>query len=312
MSTIRDQLRQTLISDVAPHFAPEVPIEQQRQVLDGIGAEAQLPEGITVERRPLAGLHTEWISAPGCSTDRVILHLHGGGYVMGSCDSHRALTSGVAVACGMQAALPEYRLAPEHPFPAALEDAVAAYSALLEDGFTPDRIVLLGDSAGGGLTLATMCALRDAGTPLPAAAVLLSPWTDMTFSGESLRTRADVDPWLTPELLDPMRQRFAGSVDPRDPRISPLFADLHGLPPMLVHVGDQEILLSDSTRLVERAKEANVAVELEVWPEVWHVFQLFAPVLPDANEALSKIGVFVRSWMGATGVSGGKLEKAAI
>jgi epsilon-lactone hydrolase len=301
MTTIRDQLRQTLITDVAPHFAPGVPIEQQRQVLDGMGAQAQLPEAVTVERRPLAGLHTEWFSPPGCSTDRVLLHLHGGGYVMGSCTSHRALTSQLAVACGMQAALPEYRLAPEHPFPAALDDAVGAYVALLDGGIAPDRIVLLGDSAGGGLTLTTLCALRDAGTPLPAAAVLLSPWTDMTFSGESLRTRAEVDPWLTPELLDPMRQHFARAFDPKDPKISPLFADLRGLPPMLVHAGDHEILLSDSTRLVERAKEAGVTVELEVWPELWHVFHLFAPVLPDANDALSKIGAFVRHRLESTG-----------
>jgi epsilon-lactone hydrolase len=294
---IRHQLRQQLITEVAPHFAPDVPIAQQRQVLDGMGAAAPMPEGVVIERRQLAGLNTEWFAGPGCAPHRVLLHLHGGGYVMGSCDSHRPLTARLAVACGMQAALPEYRLAPEHPFPAALEDAVAAYQALLDTGFEPGRIVLAGDSAGGGLCLSTLCALRDAGMPLPAAAVLLSPWTDMTFGGESIRTRAEADPWLCPELLEPMLQRFAPNVDRQDPRISPLFAELGGLPPMLVQVGDQEILLSDSTRLAERARAAGVEVELEVFPEVWHVFQLFAPVLPDADEALSKIGDFVRSRM---------------
>lgn len=297
-SSIRDQLRRTLAEQIAPAFRAGVPLEQQRQVLDSMGAAAQLPEGVVIDRRDLGGMDAEWLSGPWCDRDHVLLHLHGGGYVMGSCASHRALTCQVARACGMKAVLPEYRLAPEHPFPAALEDAVAAYRALLAAGVDPGAIVLLGDSAGGGLALATLVALRDSGAPLPAAAVLLSPFTDLTFTGESIQTRAAADPWLAPPLLEPVSRLYIGDLDRSDPRVSPLFADLRGLPPMLIHVGDQEILLSDSTRLAERAGAAGVQAELDVFPEVWHVFHLFAPALPDANAALEKIGAFVRGALG--------------
>lgn len=300
---VRDQLRLSLV-EIAPAFAPEVPLEKQREVLDGMGAAAQPAEGLDVARRPLAGLPAEWLTTPGCSPRHALLHLHGGGYVMGSCASHRALTSRIASACGVRAVLPEYRLAPEHPFPAALEDGVAAYRALLEEGLAPSDIVVVGDSAGGGLALTTLVAARDAGLPLPAGAVLISPFTDLTGSGESLKTRAGLDPWLSPRLLDPVIARYVGDLDRSDPRVSPLFADLGGLPPMLVQVGDHEILLSDSTRLAERARAAGVEVDLEVWPDVWHVWHLFAPALPEANEALAKIGAFVRSRLGLAGPNG--------
>ncbi len=301
-ASVRDQLRLSLV-EIAPAFAPEVPLERQREVLDGMGAAARPAEGLEVGRRPLAGLPTEWLTTPGCSTRHALLHLHGGGYVMGSCASHRALTSRIASACGVRAVLPEYRLAPEHPFPAALEDGLAAYRALLEE-VAPEDIVVVGDSAGGGLVLTTLLAARDAGLPLPAGAVLISPFTDLTGSGESLRTRAGIDPWLSPRLLDPVIARYVGDLDRSDPRVSPLFADLAGLPPMLVQVGDHEILLSDSTRLAERARAAGVEVELEVWADVWHVWHLFAPMLPEANEALARVGAFVRSRLRLAGPYG--------
>lgn len=297
MSTIRDQLRQILITEVAPSFRSDTPLEQLRQFLDGMGAAAELPANLTVECRPLAGLNTEWLSGSGASTDHALLHFHGGGYVMGSCASHRALTGRAGMACGVQAVLPEYRLAPEHPYPAAVEDAVAAYRELLEH-FDANKVVMLGDSAGGGLVLSTLLALRDAGAPMPAAAVLISPYTDLSGSGESIQTRAEADPWLQPSMLEPFANMYRGGLDVRDPRISPLFADLSGLPPMLIHVGDHEILLSDSTRLAERAGAAGVEVELEVWPELWHVWHLFAPMLPEANEAFEKIGAYVRGQLG--------------
>lgn len=298
-AAIRDELRKMLSEQIAPAFSPAVPLEQQRQALERIGAGAALPEGLQIERRELAGIATEWLAGPGCSTSHALLHLHGGGYVMGSCVTHRALAGRAGIACGMQAVLPEYRLAPEHPFPAALDDAVAAYRGLLALGFAPGNIVLLGDSAGGGLTLATLFALRDAGAPLPAAAVLLSPWTDMTMSGESLRTRAAVDPWLKPEMLEPFGKLYMGDHDRKKPLISPLFGDFRGLPPLLVQVGDQEILLSDSTRLAECAKGAGVEVKLEIWDELWHVWHLFAPVLPEANAAFDGMGAFVRGKLGS-------------
>lgn len=297
-SAIRDQLRKTLVQQIAPAFRVEVPLAQQRQVLDGMGAAAELPPDLVVRKGELAGFPSEWLVNASARTDYTLLHLHGGGYVMGSLSSHRGLVSRIALACGIQAVLPEYRLAPEHPFPAALEDALAIYHALLASGVAASRIVLGGDSAGGGLALSTLLALRDAGAPLPAAAVLLSPYTDQTFSGESITTRAGIDPWLDPSLLEPFCRLYAGDHDRSDPRISPLLGDLRGLPPLLIHVGDQEILLSDSTRLAERAQAAGVAVELEVWPELWHVFHLFAPVLPEASAALEKIGAFVRGKLG--------------
>lgn len=293
-TTIRDGFRKTLIEQIAPAFSAGVPLEQQRQMLDGMGDAALLPDGLQVERRALAGLTTEWLVGPACSTEHALLHLHGGGYVLGSCASHRALAGRAGIACGIQAVLPEYRLAPEHPFPAALDDAVAAYRGLLDLGFAPGKIVLLGDSAGGGLALASLMALRDAGAPLPAAAVLLSPWADLTAGGESMRTRAGVDPWIRPELFEPLARQYAGDRDLKDPLVSPVFGDLRGLPPMLVQVGDQEVLLSDSTRLEERAKAAGVEITLEVWDELWHVWHLFAPALPDANAAFDRIGAFVR------------------
>lgn len=295
---IRDQLRTIVVEQVAPHFQAGVPLAQQRQVLDGMGTQAQLPEGTAIERGELAGITAEWIAAPGASKEHVVLHLHGGGYVMGSCASHRSLTAWLSAAAGVQAVLPEYRLAPEHPFPAALDDAVAAYRGLLTRGFSPDRIAIMGDSAGGGLALATLLALRDAGVPRPAAGVVLSPWADMTASGESVKTRAATDPWLNPELLLPFAKLYCGELDPTDPRVSPVFGDYTGLPPLLVQVGDQEILLSDSTRVAERAKAAGTEVVLEVEPEVWHVFQLFAPALPEANEALARAGKFLRATLG--------------
>lgn len=295
---IRDQLRTILVEQLAPHFTAGVPLAQQRQVLEGMGGQAQLPEGLAIERSELAGITAEWIAAPGASKEHVVLHVHGGGYVMGSCTSHRSLSAWVSAAAGVQVVLPEYRLAPEHPFPAALDDTIAAYRGLLARGFAPERIAILGDSAGGGLALGTLLALRDAKVPLPAAGVLFSPWADMTASGESVTTRAAIDPWLRAELLLPFAKLYCGELDPTDPRVSPVFGDFTGLPPLLVQVGDHEILLADSTRLVERAKAAGVELVLEVEPEVWHVFQLFAPALPEANEALARVGKFVRAKLG--------------
>jgi monoterpene epsilon-lactone hydrolase len=295
---LRDQFRKILVEQVAPGFRPEVPLVQQRLALEAVGAQAQLPEGTTVERSELGGITTEWIVAPGASKRHAVLHLHGGGYVMGSCGSHRGFSGWVSASVGVQVVLPEYRVAPEHPYPAALDDAVAAYRGLLARGFSPGELAILGDSAGGGLALATLQALRDAKVPLPAAGVLLSPWLDLSGSGETMTTRAGIDPWLDPTLLVPFGKLYRGELEATDPRVSPLFGEVGGLPPLLVQVGDHEILLSDSTRLAERAKEAGTELVLEVAPELWHVYQLFAPMLPDANEALARVGAFVRGRLG--------------
>lgn len=293
-SPIRDQFRAIVSEQVAPAFGAAIPFREQRATLDAIGADAVLPEGTYIEPTTLAGRPAEWITAPGSSRDRVLLHLHGGGYVLGSCTSHHALSAWLGVSARMRVVIPEYRLAPEHPCPAALDDAVAAYRALLDQGIEPSRIGVVGDSAGGGLALAALQALRDTKVPMPGALVLISPWVDMTFGGESYRTRADLDPWLARPLLEGFSAAYRGEVRPEDPRVSPLFGSFEGLPPVLVQVGDQEILLSDATRLAERTEAAGVDTTLEVAAELWHVWHLFAPALPDAVEALERVGEFLR------------------
>ncbi len=239
------------------------------------------------------GVKAEWIVPPGAADDRVVLYLHGGGYVMGSINTHRAMIARIARASQARALALDYRMAPEAPFPAAVEDSTAAYRWLLAQGYKPNKIVISGDSAGGGLALATLLALRDAGTPLPAAAAPISPWTDMEGTGASVKTRADKDPMVGSANLLPMAQMYVGNQDPKNPLASPLHGDYHGLPPLLIQVGDAEVLLDDSTRVSERAKAAGVKVDLEVWDEMMHVWHVFAKILPEGQQAIDKIGKFV-------------------
>ena len=270
------------------------PVAEQRRVFENSARMIKPPRQIRAHPVIAAGVLGEWIEPPDSRSAPVILYLHGGGYMMGSPDTHRAMAARIAAASRARALVLDYRLAPEHPFPAALEDAVAAYRWLLEHGTPPERIILAGDSAGGGLALAALLALRDAGDPMPAAAVLISPLTDMEGTGESVRTRAKADPMLTCDDRVVFRHYLAAGNDPRSPFISPLYGNLAGLPPLLIHVGDDEILLSDSTRLAERACSAGTDVTLEVWPRMWHVWHFFAPYLPEANRAIRRIGDFVR------------------
>lgn len=264
----------------------------------GFENEAQLlpvADDVTCEPARIGGVPAEWISAPGASDDRILFYLHGGGYNMGSLNTHRELVSRLARAAQARALSIDYRLAPEHPHPAAIEDSVAAYRALLAEGIDSARIAIGGDSAGGGLTLATLVALRDAGDALPAAAVCLSPWTDLACAGESMINKADVDPIIvTVDAIKLMAKRYAGGADLREPLISPLYADLGGLPPMLIHVGTSERLLDDSTRLADRAREAGVDVALEAWDDMIHVWHFFAAMLPEGRQAIEDIGEFVR------------------
>jgi monoterpene epsilon-lactone hydrolase len=243
------------------------------------------------------GVHTEWIVPPGAAAERVLLYLHGGGYVLCSVSTHRDLISRIARATGVRALGVDYRLAPEHPFPAAVEDATTAYRWLVSHGTAPGRIAIAGDSAGGGLTLATLVTLRDAGDPLPAAAVCLSPWVDLEGTGPSFTTKVAVDPFVRKEMVEFLAQQYLGGRDPRTPLASPLYADLHGLPPLLIQVGTAEILLDDATRLADHAKAAGVEVSLEVWDDMIHVWQLFAPLLPEGQQAIERIGAFIRGHM---------------
>ena len=216
---------------------------------------------------------------------------------MGSCNTHRAMVAHIARACGMRGLLLDYRLAPEHPYPAAVDDSISAYHWLLCNGIEARNIIIAGDSAGGGLALASLVSLRDGGYPLPAAAVCLTPWTDLAGTGESLKTRAKVDPRLTLQELS-LGGHYVGNNDPRHPLISPLYAHLHGLPPLLIQAGNDDMLLSDSTRLADQAKNAGVDVTLDVWDRMWHVFHLHVPRLPEARRAIDAIGTFVRQHLG--------------
>lgn len=288
---VRDALRRMLADEIAPHFAT-VDVPAQRAVLDAMGAQAEMPAGVTVEPTMAAGRPAEWLR-PTHRARRVVLYVHGGGFVMGSCQSHRALAANVGVACRAAVLLPEYRLAPEHPFPAGLDDLVDAWRGLLSDGWDATDVIIAGDSAGGGLAASLVLAAAARGLPRPGALVLLSPFADLTLSGASLVTRAARDPWLRADVMAPIRDLYLAGADPAHPWASPVFADLSVLPPTLIQVGDDEILLSDAERLAARAAAAGVAVQLEVAPALWHVWQFFAPALPDAVDALGRIGAFV-------------------
>ena len=244
------------------------------------------------------GVKAEWISAPGAIPGRVVLYLHGGGYVVGSIKTHRDLMGRVARAAKARVLGLDYRLAPEHPFPAAVDDSVAAYRWMLQQDLSPSRIAVAGDSAGGGLVVATLVAIRDAKLPMPATGVCLSPWVDLEGIGESMKTRAHADPVVQREGLTQMAAAYLGGKDARTPLAAPLYADLKGLPPLLIQVGDAETLLDDSNRLAQRARAAGVQVKLEVWPEMIHVFQLFAGFLPEGQQAVDGIGQYLGQQLG--------------
>jgi epsilon-lactone hydrolase len=253
------------------------------------------PPEVKVERVSAPVAPAEWLRPPGAAPGRVVLYLHGGGYVIGSPRSHRHLAAAIAAAGQASALLLDYRLAPEHPYPAAVDDATAAYRWLLDQDIAPGRVVIAGDSAGGGLTVATLLALRDAGLPLPAGGACISPWVDLTFSGASYRTRAAADPIVTRPGIDEMARAYLGATPARTPLASPLFADLRGLPPLLIHVGSDEVLLDDAVQLADRAKAAGVDATLEVWDRMIHVWHWFLPMLDEAQSAVDGIGRFIRA-----------------
>lgn len=253
------------------------------------------PPEVKVERVSAPVAPAEWLRPPGAVAGRVVLYLHGGGYVIGSPRSHRHLAAAIAAAGQASALLLDYRLAPEHPYPAAVDDATAAYRWLVDQGIAPGHIVIGGDSAGGGLTVATLLALRDARLPLPAGGVCISPWVDLTCSGGSYRTKAAVDPIVTRTGVEEMARAYLGGSAARTPLASPLFADLRGLPPLLVHVGSDEVLLDDAVQLADRARSAGVDATLEVWDRMIHVWHWFLPMLDEAQAAVDGIGRFTRA-----------------
>ncbi len=279
--------------------AADATLEQGRAAFENATQIFKVPADVTRTKVDADGVPAEWISAPNSTGAATIFYLHGGGYVIGSVNTHAELVSRLSRVSGARALSVDYRLAPENPFPAGLHDALTAYRWMLNQGVDPQTVVIGGDSAGGGLTLATLLALRDAGDRLPAAAILLSPWTDLTGGGESRVTRRDADPMINPDLEALGAAAYAGTNELTNPLISPLLADLSGLPPMLVQVGDAEVLLNDSTRLVEKAKACGVDATIEVWDEMIHVFQFFGAMLPEAGQATEKLGAFIRERVAA-------------
>jgi epsilon-lactone hydrolase len=241
------------------------------------------------------GVKAEWITAKNAAPDRVVMYLHGGGYVMGSIETHRELVARLSIAAQARGLVLDYRLAPENPFPAAVDDSITAYRWLLAQGYKPERIVIAGDSAGGGLAVSTLVALRDLGAPMPAAGVCISPWVDFEAEGESMTSRAAQDPLVTREMILNLAKMYMGEKGSlREPLAAPINAYLNDLPPLFIQVGNSETLLDDSTRLADKAKEAGVEATLQIWDEMPHVWHLAAPNLPEGQEAIDKIGEFVR------------------
>ncbi len=263
-------------------------------------AEGHLIGGdVSYQRVEAGGVSAEWLSGPRVRDDYAMLYLHGGCYGSGSVETHRELMTRLSIAAGMRVLGLNYRLAPAHPFPAAVEDASAAYRWLIGTGIEPARIALAGDSAGAGLALATTVAIRDEGLALPGALVCISPWVDLAVTGASMETKAVEDPVVSREMLLGWAKLYLGERDPRTPLASPLYADLQGLPPLLIQVGSAEVLLDDSTRLADRASAAGISTTLEVWPDMIHVWQSFAAILPEGRQAIERIGEFVRTHLGA-------------
>ena len=268
-------------------------VATMRAGMDAATADFAPPAEVRFEPVLAGGVRAEWTTAPGAREDRALVYLHGGAYCLGGIATHRGLAARLSRLARLRVLNVDYRLAPEHPYPTAVDDAVAAVRFAYACGLAPSRVAVGGDSAGGGLAVATLVALRDAGEPLPAAGVCISPWTDLSGSGASMRSRAALDPLVEAETLSLMAAHYLAGRDPRTPLASPLFADLAGLPPLLVHVGGAEILLDDATRLAERARDVGVEVELEVWDEMIHVWHAFADLLPEGEQAVQGIAEFL-------------------
>ncbi len=292
---ISEQARQYIAMRWAKRDEPRLPREERRAAWTEEAAAVGVPTGTRIEELLLGGIASERVTHPQMDAGAgTFLLLHGGGYVSGNCITHRRMAANLSGVTGLEVFVPDYRLAPEHPFPAAVDDALLAYEALLARDVDPARLVVGGDSAGGGLSAALLLGLKERGLPMPRCTVLMSPWTDILARGRSYVDKRDVDPAIDPDDLREAGRDYTGQNDPDHPQISPIGADLSGLPPMLVQVGGDETMLDDSTGFAEKAAEAGVDVTLEVWPELWHVWQGEAPEVPEAVDALNVIGTYVR------------------
>lgn len=274
----------------------ELPLAERRVVMDKNTEVFPSPASVRIEPANLGGLKAEWMIPDGLSpsSSPVLLYFHGGGYIIGSPLSHRHVTGRLALASNACVLSVDYALAPERPFPAAVTDGVKAYRWLLDRGHAAGAIAVGGDSAGGGLAAATLIAARDQGLPMPAGGILISPWTDLTCDTETYASRAAVDPMITPEGIKVMANMYLAGADARDPLASPNFAGLAGLPPLLIHVGDNEVLLDDARNLAKRAGDAGVDVRIEVWDHMFHVWHAFYQMLDEGERAIEGLGKFLR------------------
>ena len=277
---------------------PPPTIEQQRDSMAMVAMSATVPDGVTVSEAYAGGCRAYWHDPEGAAKDRVIMYVHGGAYAIGSPKTHERLVGHLAKVTGCRALNVDYSLAPEHPHPAAVQDSTAAYRWLLSQGYKPEHIAISGDSAGGGLTLATLLSIKENGLPQPAAAVPLSPWTDMEVTGESFETNAANDVMIQRDGTQNAVAMFLGEADPRDPLASPLHGDYRGIAPIYIQVGGDETLLDDSTRVAERARNAGVEVKLDIFPEMQHVFQASVGNMPEATDAVERIGAWLRVKLG--------------
>lgn len=280
-------------------------IHKRRPLLCGMASLMPVPPSVRISRISLGPIWAEWVDASRndpAANDRVLLYLHGGGYIAGSPVTHRNITMRLARYANCRVLAINYRKAPHYPYPYALEDALDAYGWLIQQGYSADKIMLAGDSAGGHLTLVTLLSIRDRGLPKPAGAICLSPWTDLTGSGDSVRHNARRDTMIPARKIHHAARHLANGMPLDDARVSPLYAELHNLPPLMIHVGDGEVLLHDSTRLAEKAKAQGVDVTLRIWQNAPHVFQLFAGVVPQATWSLKEIAQFMRKQMGVADI----------
>lgn len=286
-------VRALLAARQPPEGGPKPSHAERRADMDRVGEMASLPRGCSHEPATVGGIRGERVRPQGAVPGRMLLYLHGGAYTAGSPRSHRPLVARLAEAARTAAFVADYRLGPEHRFPAAVEDALAAYRGLLDGGAEPERLVVAGDSAGGGLTLALALALKAEGLPQPAGYHVMSPWADLTQSGRSYQTKAATDPTLSKAGLDENARDYLGGLDARDPLASPVFGDFEGVAPVFIQTGSEETLLSDSLTLADALAHARVEVRLEVWPEMIHVFQAWGAVLQAARRAIALAG----TWM---------------
>jgi monoterpene epsilon-lactone hydrolase len=298
MASIRSYLFRTIISVTSARITSTTSIPKLRAKISLGSSKPFLPRGVTITPIKLDAISAEWIYPSIVSPQSIILYLHGGGWTLGWSNTGRRMLAYICQASRSRALVVDYRLAPENQFPAALSDCFSAYCWLLGTGVSPQKIVIAGDSAGGNLVLSTLLALRDAGEPLPAAAVCISAVTDLECTGESFNTKKD--PSLTTSYVKSMIHYYIGEQNPRLPLVSPYYGNLDGFPPLLIQVGGDEILLSDAVRMADNARTAGVDVQLAIWPKMWHVWHTLVPILPEAKQAIHEIGTFIQQRLGIT------------